>query len=1249
MIGFGRRLLRSARLVSLVRFLLVGLTGIAVNELVYVGLVQELAVWFVIAAILSTEASTTWNFLGNELWAFSDRKYAGPAWVRFLAYAAMNNSLLVVRVPLLWLLTDLGQLGPAWSNLVTLVLLFGLRFIVSDGWVWRRQGANPYSEDSSIGRRGLAAFRYDICGLIRLDSDVELPELAYFRTDAATPPEIRIKVRLLGTVPSARVAVRRDGDTVTYREQLGVLGADFNLALGNPIEIKVSPLLALSRHVLYTNIIEALLRFLLVSKGYVLLHSAGLEVDGKASLLSAQTDTGKTSTVINLVRDRGWGFISDDMSIIDPAGRVRTFPKPMTLSYHTMARAVDARTLNAKQRMQLQVQSRVHSKSGRTVGRRLGSLNVPIMSINSLLQIVVPPPKYHITALLPAHITPEAPIQNVFLMERGEPLQERMTLDAAVDQLIENTDDAYGFPPFASLAPKLVINGANYFQLRLRERELLTVALTDVAIWRLRVPGHEWADLLPGLIQVEGHEPVAVAIPIGGDGREPMGVPIEAEEREPVAIPVGGNGREPVAIPVGGNGREPVAIPVETDRVETGVPIRSGVPPMATAALAAIPLPTSTGLGSARSDVARTGTRRTTSRSRDIEGVQISAGHGEPPGAPVSMAEPDASLAGAPALDIPGRRLPRLRDWSPSAVDLANLRERIASRARAGVRTWSAMAAILFAATVVRLWSIGTVGFNNDEAVYAGQAASLAGDQTYGPLFAVFRAHPLLVQFLNSVPFRFLGVNDITPRLISVAFGVGAVALVYATGSLLYNHRVGVIAAAILALMPYDVIVTRQGLLDGPETTLYVLSIYELARFAKGGQVRWLYVAAFTTGLTVLAKETAVLIVPVAVIFLLLAPEIRIALRHQLVSLGLFAIAAAPYPLAIVIGKAADSAQSFLLWQILRQPNHTWTFYGQVVPGAMGLLVVAAGIGGLAYVVRRGIWQDRLLTAWILVPLAFFELWPVKGYQYLMPIAPAVAVLAALAFDRLVARAAAIQSTYGSEVAAATMSTPQPQVSPAPTLLEDPRPTFELEPDLEPPSPRPLPQAVGEAIASGLAELARRMRPLRRFSVAASSGLLGLTLLSIALPSAAAVSSPAISGSLAGTGGLPGGREAGLWIRANVPRGAVFLTEGPTLANIVEFYGQRRAYALSVSPNPIRRNPAYDPIVNPDRALQLNQIHYIATDIWSAQRSPFFAQRLRGYISRYHGVLVHEQRAMTSDAAGAMVERPVIQIYEVRP
>jgi hypothetical protein len=156
-------------------------------------------------------------------------------------------------------------------------------------------------------------------------------------------------------------------------------------------------------------------------------------------------------------------------------------------------------------------------------------------------------------------------------------------------------------------------------------------------------------------------------------------------------------------------------------------------------------------------------------------------------------------------------------------------------------------------------------------------------------------------------------------------------------------------------------------------------------------------------------------------------------------------------------------------------------------------------------------------------------------------------------------------------------------------------------------------------------------------------------MISITVPTVGAVSSTSMSGSLAGTGGLPGGRDTGIWIRDNVPEGAVFLTLGPTMANIVEFYGQRKAYGLSVSPNPIRRNPAYDPIVNPDRSLQLNRIQYIVTDVWSAQRSPFFDGVLRNYVARYHGVLVYQQSAQVSDSSGRASTQTVIQIYEVRP
>src|SRR5689334_4668594 len=65
---------------------------------------------------------------------------------------------------------------------------------------------------------------------------------------------------------------------------------------------------------------------------------------------------------------------------------------------------------------------------------------------------------------------------------------------------------------------------------------------------------------------------------------------------------------------------------------------------------------------------------------------------------------------------------------------------------------------------VLRLWQFNSLGLNTDEAVYAGQAAGIVGDATLKPFFPVFRAHPMLFQFIVSLGFLF-GVNDWVGRL----------------------------------------------------------------------------------------------------------------------------------------------------------------------------------------------------------------------------------------------------------------------------------------------------------------------------------------------------------------------------------------------------------------------------------------------------------------------------------------------------
>ena len=110
------------------------------------------------------------------------------------------------------------------------------------------------------------------------------------------------------------------------------------------------------------------------------------------------------------------------------------------------------------------------------------------------------------------------------------------------------------------------------------------------------------------------------------------------------------------------------------------------------------------------------------------------------------------------------------------------------------------------------------------------------------------------------------------------------------------------------------------------------------------------------------------------------------------------------------------------------------------------------------------------------------------------------------------------------------------------------------------------------------------------------------------------------------------------------------MTIGPSMANLVQYYGRRQAYGLSVSPNPLNRNPSYEPLVNPDRALRDNEIQYVVWDAFSASRSPEVlaqAAALRGPLRRPGG----PQRGAAGHAALDRPDRrrPAIVVFEVRP
>ena len=477
------------------RFAVVGIIGIGVNAAALVFFTEVLSIHYAISAVLASQVSTLNNFILTELWVFRGRDARRHLLVRYLTFNALNVATLAVRVPVLLVATEWFGIHYLISNFIAIGLTFGVRYFIADNWIWAGRDARD-----QLAVEGW--FNYEIGSLTRLRSRVALPELAAFNVSTAVEPDIVIdRHRALGGFPRTRIDIRSEGAQIRYREQLGLLGVAFDVDLGSPIRVDANWLLAWSHHVLYTNVVEPLLRFHLTSRDAVLLHCASADTESGALLLSAQTDTGKTSTLLRLLMKEPWAFMSDDMAIVLPDGRVLSYPKPMTLSLHTMS-AVNDGALPFADRVMLAIRSRVHSKQGRSIGHALGRLPLPIVTINAIVQLLVPPPKYHVTSLVDCDITDEAPLDSVILMERGVPAaEEGVALEATLDELLANTEDAYTFPPFGWFAPYLVFDGMGIDALRARERDLLREAVSHARRMRVRVAGHEWAQVIPDLLR----------------------------------------------------------------------------------------------------------------------------------------------------------------------------------------------------------------------------------------------------------------------------------------------------------------------------------------------------------------------------------------------------------------------------------------------------------------------------------------------------------------------------------------------------------------------------------------------------------------------------------------------------------------------------------------------------------------------------------------------------------------------------
>jgi hypothetical protein len=96
-------------------------------------------------------------------------------------------------------------------------------------------------------------------------------------------------------------------------------------------------------------------------------------------------------------------------------------------------------------------------------------------------------------------------VDRIYIIGRGQELEEVVPRTAAIETLLSNTEDAYGFPPFSIMERAITLRARNLHKgkkrdistLRSIERSILEDFLGNMPVTRLISPNFGWADTIP--------------------------------------------------------------------------------------------------------------------------------------------------------------------------------------------------------------------------------------------------------------------------------------------------------------------------------------------------------------------------------------------------------------------------------------------------------------------------------------------------------------------------------------------------------------------------------------------------------------------------------------------------------------------------------------------------------------------------------------------------------------------------------
>ncbi len=453
---------------SFPRLVAVTVGSLLLDVVAFAGLYPRVGAPFWLTAVFLAELILLLRFYATEHWVLG-RGHAIPGWPSLRRFWLTNQiSLFAARLPLLYLLLYRWQ-WPVLPAITLAVLLEGaLRYALSEQWVFSRRGMTMWQP---------GIYRYDIHGLLRLESQTPLPELVYFATPEPLPHvDMQIRIDRHGT-PSPQPGA------IIYSEGLSRFGFGLAVMPGAAYtEVVISPLLAHSPYALYKSVLEPILRWALAQRGAALLYGAAVARQGRAALLVPEQDQGKTAAALRAAQE-GFDFMGDDFVILTADGQVLSFPKPVTVTAEALRATAVTPHLRRRERLKLWLWNVLYGRAVRTAGLRLSQGRWPVATLNLLWQRLFAPPKRPIAALIPAvSIADQAQLTELVLLREGEGGETAVPPSAALNFVCARQEAAQGFPPYDLLLAELGRGAAQDW--RAAEQALIRRALAQTAVCR---------------------------------------------------------------------------------------------------------------------------------------------------------------------------------------------------------------------------------------------------------------------------------------------------------------------------------------------------------------------------------------------------------------------------------------------------------------------------------------------------------------------------------------------------------------------------------------------------------------------------------------------------------------------------------------------------------------------------------------------------------------------------------------------